>query len=168
MRRNIILVIILSLFIANVNSYAANKFFNSGDSRKKVSPDPIFNKTIIIPAENKISVKTNNTLSANYFSVSDKIYTYIDSDFYYNGVLIAEEGSIVRGIVTISKRATTDNEAIFQIKFTSIITPKLQTIPITAVINTEDKDGIIYGDKEIKQNSEIEIILKQPITYIPI
>ena len=170
MKRNIFLTLLICGFCFSViNTVDAKpKYFSDDSGKKKVTPDPIYNKTIIIPQGYVLSIRTNNTWSTKNFSVPDKVFAHLNDDFYYNNHLIAPQGSIVQGMVVKSVNPNEQQEAQLQIKFTSIITPNSQIIPITALVKNGDKNGIIKGNKEISQNSLIDIILKQPVTYIPL
>lgn len=170
MKRNIFLALIIGLlcFSTGIEAGAKPKYFSDDSGKKKVAPDPIYKKTIIVPQGYVLSIRTNNTWSTKNFSVPDKVFAHLNDDFYYNNHLIAPQGSIIQGMVVKSVSRNEQQEAQLQIKFTSIITPSAQVIPITALVKNGDKNGIIKGDKEILQNSTVDIILKQPVTYIPL
>ena len=170
MKRNILLALLICLFCMSVCAGvdAKPKYFSDDSGKKKVAPDPIYNKTIIIPQGYVLSIRTNNVWSTKNFTVPDKVFAHLNDDFYYNNHLIAPQGSIVQGMVVKSVSANEQQDAQLQIKFTSIITPNAQVIPITALVKNGDKNGIIKGNKEISQNSLVDIILKQPVTYIPL
>ena len=170
MKKNIFLILLIFLLciFTSLNASCKPKYFSDDSGKSKVSPDPIYSKTITIPQGYVLSVRTNEMLSTQTLSVPDKIYVHLNDDFYYKNNLIAPQGSIIQGMVVKSIKGNTQQEPQLLIKFTSIITPNEQIIPITAVIVTGDKNGILKGYKKIKQNSVIDIIIKQPITYIPI
>ncbi len=166
MKKNIFILVLLGImfFVMGIEVQAAPKYLKGGND-KKVMPDPIYKKTVIVPAGHIISITTQEAINSTNFSVPDKVEVNLNSDFYYNKVRIAPEGSLVTGTVVRSFKATEDRDAEIKVKFTSIITPDGQNIPISGLFNT--KRGTIYGVDGLKQNSTYNIIIVQPVTYVP-
>ena len=166
MKKNIFILVLLGtmFFVTGADVQAAPKYFKDSSGKKNVPPDPIYSKTVTVPAGHIISITTQDAINPTNFSVPDKVEVNLNNDFYYNNVKIAPAGSIVTGTVVRSFKATEERDA--QIKFTSIITPNGQKIPISGLFCT--KKGIIYGDEGLKQNSKFNILIMQPVTYIPI
>ena len=169
MKKNIFIIILSGIifFMPAAASQAAPKYLNDGSGKKRIPPDPIYKKTVIIPAGHTIPVITQDAVNASNFSVADRVDTFINNDFYYNKTLIAPDGSLVRGTVIKSVKADKQCDAEIKVKFTAIITPEGQNIPITGLFKTKQKNGIITGNG-IRQNSRADIIIMQPITYIPV
>ena len=70
----------------------------------------------------------------------------LSSDFYYNGNLVAPAGSSVVGTIIESYKARHGSlNGKLTVRFTSIITPMGQNIPISAVIKTNDGTGTLIG-----------------------
>ena len=170
MKRNVFIILLIGLLFltTGLSANSKPKYFSDNNGKNKVAPDPIYSKMVIVPVGYTLSLRTNNTWSTKNFSVPDKVYAFLSEDFYYNKHIIAPQGSIVQGMVVKSIKGDDKQEAQLQIKFTTIITPEGQVIPITALVKNSDKNGIIKGDREIPQDSVIDIILKQAVTYIPL
>ena len=92
-------------------------------------------------------------------------------DFKYKDNLIASSGSIVQGNIVKARKANLNAKyAQIQIRFTSIRTPYNNVIPISAMILTSDKSGIVKseiqegGGIKLSANTKIQIYFDQPIT----
>lgn len=166
MNKKFLFIVLFLVFSIGLNALAAPKYFNDS-GKKNVAPDPIYNKTITIPAGYIIQVTVNEGINRHNLSVPDRVSATLSNDFYYKGHLIAPEGSSVIGMVVKSCDETCQNDAQLLIKFTSIINPNNQIIPISGLFKTSDKKGILYGNSEIKQNESVDIIIMQPVTYTP-
>lgn len=164
--KKIAVILILTLLSFNLNAISTPNYFSS-NSKKQKTPDPIYNHTVTIPAGYVFSVTVSDRISRYNLVVPDRVYATLNSDFYYNNQLIAPEGSLLTGMVVKSSDATCQKDAQLLVKFTSITKPDGQIIPISALIKTEDKSGILYNDEEIKQNETTSVVVMQPITYTP-
>ena len=70
----------------------------------------------------------------------------LNSDFYYKGKRIAPAGSSVTGtVIEVSKAKHGTLNGKLTLRFTQIITPSGQTIPISAVVKTDDNTGTLVG-----------------------
>ncbi len=70
----------------------------------------------------------------------------LGSDFYYNGKAIAPAGSTIIGTVIQSSKAKHGSmNGKLVLRFTHIITPTGQDIPISAVVKTDDNTGTLLG-----------------------
>lgn len=164
----LILILSFTCLLTGLKAECMPKYFTGDSNKNKVLADPLYNNTVIIPAKYVLSVKAIERLSASNLSVPDKIKVILNSDFYFKNKLIASEGSIIQGTVVKSETKVCKQQAKLQIKFTAIVTPDGQNIPISAIIKTEDKKGVLYGDEGIGQNESFDIIIMQPVTYIQI
>lgn len=122
-----------------------------------------------------IGTTANAVLSQNVNSKSivsgAVVNAILIEDFKYNGNLIASSGSVVQGNIVKAKKANLNAKyAQIQIRFTSIRTPYNNVIPISAIILTSDKSGIIKSEIEegggikLSANTKIKIYFDQPIT----
>lgn len=165
--RNFIIAIFL-MCITTLSCFATPSFLD--DSKKKnVPPNPIFNNTVTVPVGYILPVSTRDSIDVNTMAVADRFYTVLKNDFYYNNKLIAPEGSNIIGTIVKITQPKGMQKAEFFVKFTSIITPEGQNIPISAIFKTEDNTGVLYSNGcnfDIQQNSTKDIIIMQPITFI--
>lgn len=158
-------LLILILITTTQISVSIPKFV---DSKNKVPQDPIYKKTILIPQDNIINVTFKNNIMCSNVSPADNIEVILSEDFIFKGKVIAEEGSIITGKF-VKKIATKDNTCKVRVKFTNIIKTNGINIPISAVFLEENSTGYIssLNNGQIFKENNADIIIKQPITYIP-
>ena len=102
--------------------------------------------------------------------VGQKVEAILLDDFIYDDNVIAPKNSVVIGsIVSYFNSEKTTDESTLHVKFTTIRTPYNNIIPISAVIKTDNENGVLKPDKEtneilLKPNKEINILFTQPIT----
>ena len=134
--------------------------------------------SIIVPANVEFEAAALETLNTKYSKLGDRAVFYLNSDFNYKTKLIAPSGSKIIGMILISKSGgSKEKSPQLQVKFNKIITPNGHIIPILAQFKTEDLTGIIStnntknneniikkGNIEIKRNTQINLILNQPVT----
>ena len=166
MKKFLFILIILS--VCTLNATATPKYF-SNEKKNNVAPDPIYNKTITVPRGYILSAELYNVLNSENIMQADKIDAGLKSDFIYNGTIIAPEGSLIKGTVVKVTEKTDKETARLLIKFTNISTPNGVSVPISGIIKTEDRTGLLYADNEgIFNNSDnIDIIIMQPVTVVP-
>ena len=159
------ILLLLLLFSCTVNVIAAPKFFENDG--KNVKPDPIYNKLITVPKGVVLSVKLQQPADINALSVADNMNVVLKDDFYYNGKIIFNEGSIIKGTIIKNNKLEEEGKTQLTLKFTSITTQNEENIPISAIVKTEDKSGILTVEKGSSLSDEdMYIILMQPVTYI--
>lgn len=99
---------------------------------------------VMVPVNTSFPAVVITPISSETANVGDTVSFYLGSDFYYGNTLIASAGSRVNGTVIIAKRGGyAHKNGKIQIKFTNIVTPTGQIIPISASIQTNDGSGIL-------------------------
>lgn len=100
--------------------------------------------------------------------IGQEIEAILPEDFKYNSLIIAPKGSIIKGAIVFNKKALSNQNALTKIRFTTIITPYNNKIPISATIKTKDLKGVLTqnGEKKIliPSNTMITLYFDQPIT----
>ncbi|MBQ7450506.1 hypothetical protein IJS77_03740 [bacterium] len=165
MKKIKIYLLLIAVFSVTLSAFGTQKFF---ESKTKVPPSPIYNNTIMVPKGYILNVSVKNNIDADTISVADNYDVILKTDFIYKGIVIAPEGSIIKGKIT---RIRDDNKTKkINIKFTNIISQNGMNLPISAVFTEEAKSGFINLNEtdKIFENSESSIITKQPVTYIAI
>lgn len=103
-------------------------------------------RVTIIPMGTTLAGITTCDIASNTLVVGDNVTLTLGSPFYYKGCLIAPANSNVVGLVTEAKAAgRAEISGKLKIKFTEIITPNGNRIPISAKIVTNDGTGILKG-----------------------
>ena len=106
--------------------------------------DQLQGNVVMVPAYTVFPAVTMTPLSSETSRLGDSVTFYLTSDFYYGKDLIASAGSRVNGTVIKSKKGGFGSRnGQLQVKFTNIVTPTGQMIPISASIQTEDGSGIL-------------------------
>lgn len=107
---------------------------------------PLQGRVVTIPAGSTLAANTVSTISSEYLTVGDTVNVSLGSDFYAGGSIALPAGSTVEGNVVLAEKAgRTGKNAKLKIKFTSVITPSGQRIPISGKIKTNDETGILLG-----------------------
>lgn len=99
---------------------------------------------VMVPANTSFEAVSMSPISSEYASVGDSVSFYLGSDFYYGNNLIAAAGSRVNGTIIKAKKGGLGNRnGQIQIRFTNIVTPTGQMIPISASLQTSDGTGVL-------------------------
>lgn len=169
MKKNLMLIILLILFTSLNSSIAvSNKYFSEND--KKTPVCPLYKNTITIPQGYILGVEPQKEIDLNNLSMGDKYKVTLKSDFIYNGEIIANSGSNILGTISKINFNEEAKQKQILIKFTNIITPDNQNIPISGLFYTENKDGYtdISENGQLQLSEDTGIIIMQPVTYIPL
>lgn len=127
-----------------VNSYQNQGYDMNQYQGGYYNANQLQGNVVMVPANTSFSAVTMSPITSETVKTGDSISMYLSSDFYYGNKLIAGAGSRVNGTVIQSKKGGLGNRnGRIQIKFTNIVTPYGQMIPISAVIKTDDGTGIL-------------------------
>jgi len=143
----------------------------------------IFNKALALDTTNSVSIDKfipsgvevsailAEELNSDNITVGQNVNCYLLQNFKYKNTLIAPKASLIKGNVVKNKKADDITNSSTLIRFTSITTPYNNVIPISAIVKTEDKTGILKGtqaDKALILNAgdAIDISFVQPITVV--
>lgn len=103
-------------------------------------------KVVMIPAGVSIPAMTNMVLSSESLSLGQSVSVPVCNNFYYSNSLVAPSGSSINGtVVQVKKAGRAGINGQLMIKFTNIITPYGQMIPISGHIKTHDGTGLLVG-----------------------
>lgn len=128
-----------------VNSYQPQGYNNS----------QLKGSVVMVPASTTFIASVMTPLSSESAKVGDNVVFYLSSDFYYGKNLIAAQGSRLNGTVIKVKRGGAANrQGQLQIKFTNIVTPSGQMIPVSASILTDDGTGILKAGTAMDATKE--------------
>ena len=123
-----------------VNSYQSQGYNNSNYSYA----NNLQGNVVMVPANTSFSASAMTPINSETANVGDSVSFYLGSDFYYGKHLIAGAGSRINGTVLKAKKGGFgQRNGQVQIKFTNIVTPTGQMIPLSAKIQTEDGSGIL-------------------------
>lgn len=101
---------------------------------------------VTVPAGQSLTAVVTSPISSEHITTGQSIAVALGSDFYYNGNLIAPAGSSVSGtVIEASKAKHGSINGKLLIRFTQITTPYGVQIPISAVVKTDDNNGVLKG-----------------------
>ena len=107
-------------------------------------------RIVTVPAGEEFRAVLTTPVSTETAVLGQTVTMALNSDFYYNGNLIAPAGSSVIGtVVETSKAKHGSLNGKLCIRFTTIMTPNGQNIPISAVIKTDDGTGVLIGGTKL-------------------
>lgn len=119
---------------------------NYAQDNYKVNDTTLKGRIVTVPAGNTFRAVMTTAVSSETAVTGQSVTMALGSDFYYNGTLIAPAGSTVVGtVIDASKAKHGSLNGKLAIRFTEIITPQGQNIPVSAVIKTEDNSGTLIG-----------------------
>lgn len=110
---------------------------------------------VMVPAGTDMKANVTTPLSSAYLTTGQSVTLSLNSDFYYNGKLIAPAGSYVTGtVIEASKAKHGSMNGKLSIRFNMVTTPYGTQIPISAVIKTEDSTGVLVGGTKMDVTKE--------------
>lgn len=143
-------IILTAIFIASMSTVFAEQNYNN-------YPSTLINRTVTVPAGETFQAVFLAPISTRTAYDGQEVFLGLSKDFYFKNTFIAPAGSTIIGKVIDSDRAKHGSiGGKLTLRFTSIITPAGQNIPISAIIRTEDNTGTIFGGSkyyEVKSTS---------------
>ncbi len=107
---------------------------------------PVQGKVVYVPSGTVFPATATMELSSESLELGQSVCIALSQDFYYNNTLIAPIGSSVNGtVIHAQKSAQSGINGELRVKFTNIVTPFGQMIPISGRLKTEDGTGTIKG-----------------------
>lgn len=153
-------IIILSALLLSANcAFGASNFSyqqnatNTGfqpnyyaEDNYKLNNNTLKGSVVTVPAGQSFKAVLMAPVSSETAYNGQAITLALNSDFYFNGKRIAPAGSSVTGtVIEVSKAKHGTLNGKLTLRFTQIITPSGQTIPISAVVKTDDNTGTLVG-----------------------
>lgn len=151
-------ILILGLLMSTTAAFAAPNFTYSSNtqtpkyeqnyySHSYGSPSTTLKgRVVTVPSGESLPVVSTCAISSENASQGQVFTIALQSDFYYNGSLIAPAGSsIVGNVIEVNKAKRGSMNGKLCIRFNQIVTPYGLQIPISAVIKTEDGSGVLVG-----------------------
>lgn len=153
-------IIILSALLLSANcAFGASNFSyqqnatNTGfqpnyyaEDSYKLNNNTLKGSVVTVPAGQPFKAVLMAPVSSETAYNGQAITLALNSDFYFNGKRIAPAGSSVTGtVIEVSKAKHGTLNGKLTLRFTQIITPSGQTIPISAVVKTDDNTGTLVG-----------------------
>ena len=140
--------VVSTLIIASMLTVAAGSFdaFKQSSANAAQQTAPLQGKVVMIPSGTSIPATATMELSSENLSLGQGVSVAISNNFYYNNNLVAPVGSSVNGtVIQVKKAGRAGINGQLMVKFTNIIIPYGQMIPISGKIQTDDGTGLIKG-----------------------
>lgn len=110
---------------------------------------------VTVPAGETFKAVVTAPISSETAVVGQNVTIALGSDYYYNGNVIAPAGSTIYGtVLEVSKAKHGSINGKLLVRFTQIITPTGQNIPISAIIKTDDNTGTLIGGTKLDVTKE--------------
>ena len=146
-------IIILSALLLSANCSYQQNASNTGfqpnyyaEDSYKLNNNTLKGSVVTVPAGQSFKAVLMAPISSETAYNGQTITLALNSDFYYKGKRIAPAGSSVTGtVIEVSKAKHGTLNGKLTLRFTQIITPSGQTIPISAVVKTDDNTGTLVG-----------------------
>lgn len=117
--------------------------------------EPLKGSVVMVPAGEAVSAVLTSCLSSETAKTGDYVSMHLSKDFTYNGKIIAPAGSTVTGtVIEVSKAKRGSMNGQLCVRFTQIVTPTGNMLPISAVIKTDDSSGILMGGTKMDVTKE--------------
>lgn len=146
--------LIAAMACSNVGVFAAANYqvqqaanpYSTYTQQPSYNTQTLKGKVVMIPAGVSIPAMTNMVLSSESLSLGQSVSVPVCNNFYYSNSLVAPSGSSINGtVVQVKKAGRAGINGQLMIKFTNIITPYGQMIPISGHIKTDDGTGLLVG-----------------------
>lgn len=140
--------LVSSLLIASLCTVGIGftNFNNQSHKADAAQLAPLQGKVVMVPSGTAIPATATMELSSESLSLGQGVCIALSNNFYYNNLLVAPLGSSVNGtVIQVKKAGRAGVNGQLMIKFTNIITPYGQMIPISGRIQTDDGTGLIKG-----------------------
>ena len=149
------LLVIATLLLATNCAFA-----NANYSFEQATPAQINNtvlkgSVVTVPAGESFRAVVTAPITSETAVTGQNVTLALGSDYHFNGVTVAPAGSTVYGtVIEVSKAKHGSLNGKLTIRFTQIITPTGQNIPISAVIKTDDNTGTLIGGTKLDVTKE--------------
>ena len=127
-----------------VNNYQAQGYQSNNLQNYYNTAQNLQGNVVMVPASTVFNACLMSPLSSQYSKVGDNISMYLNNDFYYGNTLIAGAGSRLNGtVVKARKGGFAGKNGNLELRFSNIITPTGQVIPLSARVQTDDETGVL-------------------------
>lgn len=119
---------------------------NSYTAANAAQMQPLQGKVVVVPAGTMIPATATMELSSENLFLGQNVCIALSNNFYYNNNLVAPLGSSVNGtVIQVKKAGRAGINGQLMVKFTNILTPYGQMIPISGKLQTDDGSGLLKG-----------------------
>lgn len=148
-----------SLLVASMVTFGAGiTGFNTESYKANAQTQqikPLQGRVVVVPAGTAIPATATMELSSESLTLGQGVCIALSNNFYYNNTLVAPLGSSVNGtVIQVKKAGHAGINGQLMVKFTNIVTPYGQMIPISGKIQTDDGTGLIKGGTKMDSTKD--------------
>lgn len=149
MKKILFLLLCISVLCSAV--FASDNFnTNNQQGVYNLDTNSLKNSVVTVPAGLTFRCVFLNPVSSETATTGQEVNLALTNDFYYKEKKVAPAGSTVTGtVIDISRAKHGSINGKLTLRFTHIITPIGLDIPISAVVRTPDKSGVILGGSDL-------------------
>ena len=136
----------------DVAKIRSNESYNTkfNESSYQLDAKTLKNSIVTVPAGLTFKGVFLSPVNSETATTGQEVNLALTTDFYYKEKKVAPAGSSVTGnVIEVSRAKHGSINGKIMLRFTHILTPSGLDIPISAVVRTPDKTGVILGGSEI-------------------
>jgi hypothetical protein len=143
---NVSKLLIASMLVVGLGSFDFNFVSSEVFANNAFQLQPLKGQIVVVPSGTAIPACASMEISSETLQLWQNVTLALSNDFYYNNNLVAPLGSSINGtVINVKKAGRAGINGQILVKFTNIITPYGQMIPISGVIQTDAGNGLIKG-----------------------
>ena len=143
---NVSKLLIASMLVVGLGSFDFNFVSSEVFANNAFQLQPLKGQIVVVPSGTVIPASASMEISSETLQLWQNVTLALSNDFYYNNNLVAPLGSSINGtVINVKKAGRAGINGQILVKFTNIVTPYGQMIPISGVIQTDDGNGLIKG-----------------------
>ena len=147
--------LVSALLLASMILTGAGMFEKSYTAANANQMQPLQGKVVVIPSGASIPATATMELSSETLALGQNVCVGLSNNFYYNNTLVAPLGSTINGtVIQVKKAGRAGINGQLMVKFTNIVTPYGQMIPISGKLQTDDGTGLIKGGTKMDSAKE--------------
>ncbi|MBR1425004.1 hypothetical protein IJ579_05535 [bacterium] len=144
------IIILTALILASAGVVLAEQSYSQSNT--------LINRVVTVPAGDEFRGIFMIPISSQNATVGQEVKLALSQDYYYRGKKIAPVGSLINGnVIEVSPARHGSVNGKLTLRFSSIVTPAGQKIPISAVVKTEDQTGTLLGDQKFGSPNEYSV-----------
>lgn len=148
-------LIITALLLASNCAFADSNYNFKQATPAQINNTVLKGSVVTVPAGESFKAVVTAPITSETAVTGQNVTLALGSDYHFNGVTVAPAGSTVYGtVIEVSKAKHGSLNGKLTIRFTQIITPTGQNIPISAVIKTDDNTGTLIGGTKLDVTKE--------------
>ena len=145
-----IIAALFCIVMCSSAAFANDNFDPNQQGAYSLDAKTLKNSIVTVPAGLTFRGVFLNPVSSETAVPGQEVNLALSNDFYYKEKKVAPAGSTVTGsVIEVSRAKHGSINGKLVLRFTHIITPSGLDIPVSAVVRTPDKTGVILGGSDL-------------------